>query len=407
MLNMKMILMDGSEVYPVYLSEEDRKRLKEFIGTNRECMWCGCREDIKLYYRISEDLRFYPEHQGYEHTKNCTRFDLTAYRKRTGYVLNEENGTVTAHLKFNPLTFTIPKQKEKEERQDKESSSDNKNTSEEQIDEENKKTKENKKEKKDKDPFLSLSGFIRHLNIDTYNERIINGGKILSHEYFTSTVFSRMKHVTISGLKKPIRSLTLQDDNVQFFYTPYNGSIVIENGARTSTKIKLAGRDGKEFNYFIFERTLRKAEEEFIKMYGVEPSGKSIMAAGFQYNMTKRDKSSTYRVIGRLHLFLISDHGLYCRSLAEQQAYNVILHYVRIKGIGKIRFIIPLEDDSIAGIFEIKGTHNKGVIRLYEEEENDKCTDSTNSEVILDCNILKAPPDIRKIESFIRSILIK
>lgn len=398
MLNMKMVLYDGREIYPVYLSEEERKKLKEHIGSNRECMWCACKEDEKLFYRLSEDLRFYPEHQGYEHSRNCTRFDLNNYRKRTGYILNEEKGTATAFLKFNPLTFTIPRQTEKEDNLEGSEPNKKSNTPEEPVNE----SEVTKEKKAEKDPFLSLPGFVRHINLDTYNERVITGGKILSHEYFTSTLFSRMKHVYIYGLRKPLRSLTLKDDNVQFFYAPYKGSFSKEYGNRTSCYIKLANYEKKEFNHFIYERTLKKAEEEFVKMYGVEPDSYNVMAAGFQYNMMSRGKQSTYRVIGRLHLFLISDHGLYCRSLPEQQAYNIILNYIRLKGKGRISFIISNEEDNVAGVFEIKGSHTKGVIRLNPQEDDE----NIKKEVFLNCNILKDTIEIKQLESFIQNILL-
>lgn len=408
MLNMKMYLSDGREIYPVYMSAEERKNLKEYIGDKREYMWCGCRVDIKLYYRLSEDLRFYPERQGYEHTKTCTRFDIIAYRKRTGYILNEEKGTVTAYLKFNPLTFPIPKQKDKDDLDEPVTESIKKSQLQNEKKKEEDKEAKASKNKQEKNPFLSLPDFIRNLNIDTYNERILTGGKILSHEYFSSTLFSRMKYVNIFGVKKTLRSLTLLEDNVKFFYSTYKGSLIKEGGERTSHFIKLANREGKEFNCYIYERTLRKAEEEFIKIYGIEPRGNLIMAAGFQYNMTRRNKESSYRVIGRLHLFLVSEHGLYCRSLAEQQSYNVILDYIRIKGRGRINFIVPIEDEPIAGVFEIKGIQKKGILRNFiEEENNDNVKGNIKSEEFLDYNILKNPLDTSHLESFIRRLFIK
>lgn len=123
-----------------------------------------------------------------------------------------------------PKIVTIPARKE-EVQKDKKNNSTTIGLETESKKKEKDKEKEKEKKKTANDPFLSLSAFIRFLNLDTYNERILTGGKVLSHEYFTSTVFSRLKRVTISGIDKPLRSLTLQDDNVQFFYAPYIGSI--------------------------------------------------------------------------------------------------------------------------------------------------------------------------------------
>lgn len=67
MYNTKFLLENGVEIYPGYLSPERRKKLKERFADTKHFMRCGCRPDANLYYRISENLRIYPEHNNYKH----------------------------------------------------------------------------------------------------------------------------------------------------------------------------------------------------------------------------------------------------------------------------------------------------------------------------------------------------
>ena len=88
MYNTRFIMSDGSVIYPAYLDREDKEKLRSQQGKQREYLRCGCRLDKNLYYRLSEDLKFYPEHNNYEHDKYCCRYRENGRNRRiTAYMM--------------------------------------------------------------------------------------------------------------------------------------------------------------------------------------------------------------------------------------------------------------------------------------------------------------------------------
>ena len=73
------------------------------VQRKKEYMWCACRSDAGLYYKISEDLKIYPEHNGYTHDKYCCRYkDITGTgAQKLPYIVGE-NGDVTVCTSFDP-----------------------------------------------------------------------------------------------------------------------------------------------------------------------------------------------------------------------------------------------------------------------------------------------------------------
>ena len=201
MYNTKFILDDGRDVFPGYMDKEKRTELKEEYGNRRGFMQCGCRTDKKLYYRISEDLKIYPEHNNYEHDPYCSRYrtETGEMERKTAYVVSDEDGEVTTYLTFNPKNLATKEEKESEQ--------DNPTIDEDETDDaieevviEGEKGTPDKQEKKE--PKLSLSSFIRSINVDTYTERVLNNKKIDSRSTFSKLVFHRMKKVRASRMKK-------------------------------------------------------------------------------------------------------------------------------------------------------------------------------------------------------------
>ena len=320
MLNQKLITREGKEIYPSYISREEKGTIRDQYGDERGYLWCGCRDDVKLFFRISKDLRLYPEHNNYEHDRFCMFYDADNARKKSGYLMNRETGEIDVYLKFKPSMFSVPAERKPVVAEGGEGGDEMDDGADDVAPESAEPGKPKATgEKTEKDPALSLAVLVRTLNLDTFNERMANCKSILTGEYFSSALFGRLKNVRVSGMKKTLREYTLDSDGFQFFYAPYLGDSKRENGAHTSFSIVLGGRDGQKYNCFIFESTLRKAEEEFVKNYGMEPVGMNVMAAGFRYVKTKKAANTTYKVVGRLHLFLVSDFGIYVRNEKEKE----------------------------------------------------------------------------------------
>ena len=255
MYNTKFILSDGEEVYPGYFDKDKRKELREQFGDRREYMWCGCKN--KLFYRISEDLKIYPEHNNYEHDRYCSRFrtDTGEEERKTGYVINEEDGTVTAFLTFNPKNLDLNEKVEKEE--------DNPDISEEELEDGEEEAIIEKdegitKKEEKKEPKLTLSSLVRSINVDTFTEKILNNRNVDSRETFSKLVYYRMKKVRVSRMKKAIGELSLENDGVRFVYVPFAGIIKKEDKGLTKCYIENIGPNGKVFKNFIFPDTLKK-----------------------------------------------------------------------------------------------------------------------------------------------------
>jgi hypothetical protein len=378
MYNVKFTLSNGKEVYPNYMNTNQRSVLKDQLGNKSEVMWCSCRTEKKLYYRLSENLRFYPEHNGYEHSPYCIRYH-TKEEKRLSAIVRSDEETATIYLHFNPKNFTIPTTS-----QDDESNNDiednildnNKTPTISNFANEN--ADENElihinKIKVDtqiyKEPKFNLPSFIRCINYDTFTERAINNKPILTSDYFTASIFGRLKNLRISGMKKSVRSLTLEDDGFRFFYSSFAGCEIKKSANYTSYNLLVTGNDKTTYSLFTFGSIYEKALKKFNGQYGIEPN-EHTMVAGFQYYPQSKGKTNHYKVVGRMHLFQISEQGLYCNSLYEQSCYNRIIDFVKNYRNEKIRFYIPADDDSITGIIEIEGYSKKGIILIPTSKES-------------------------------------
>lgn len=374
LFNAKFTLSNGTELHPNYMNSEQRKKLKLQIGDRSQVMWCSCRTDTKLYYRISEDLRFYPEHNGYEHSISCIRFHSKDNKRRSAIIRSDEE-TATIYLQFNPKNFTIPSTKteaeDEEEREEygagaedgAEESTEISPLTSDPLDESEvlhvDKLKVDTSEYKE--PKFNLASFIRCINHDTFTERTINSKPILSKDYFTSALFGRLKDIRISGMSKSIRNLSLEDDGVRFIYAPFVECEIKNSGSNKSHHIIIKGNDNNTYSLFTFESIFEKAKQRFNKQYGIEPN-ENTMIGGFQYYPLSKNSNNHYKVIGRMHLFQVSDHGLFCNSVYEQNAYNTIINYIKSHSTEKLRFYIPAEDESNNGILEVPGSKKKGLI---------------------------------------------
>ncbi|BCJ93566.1 hypothetical protein acsn021_11350 [Anaerocolumna cellulosilytica] len=360
MYNTKLILADGREVYPGYLDKEKREQIKgEFDGC-RGYMWCGCQSHERLFYRISEDLKLYPEHNKYKHDSCCSRYrtEEGEEERKTGYVVNDEDGAVTAYLTFNPKEFDLGKSEEKEE--------DNQDISDTEADEaENEvileKNQNNEQKQEKKEPKLSLALLVRSINMDTYTERILNNKKVDSKETFSKLVYHRMK--------KAIGELSIEKDGVRFLYTSLAAIKKFEDKGLTKCYLCNYGPDGKIFRNFIFPDTLEKALKKFRKTYGIEPNEDTVMA-GFQY-LKKTKSKIQYKVLGRIHLFQVSNIGIYCNTLLEKETYDELVAIT--ESDENITFWIPPDDNSVGGIVQIEGKEKK-LLLLFRSECDEHIT---------------------------------
>lgn len=368
MYNTKLLLISGQEIYPGYLDKEKKQELRALYRDKREYMWCGCKDDHRLYYRISEDLKIYPEHNNYVHDRYCSRYrtETGEEERKTGYLVNDETGDVIVFLSFNPKDITFNDTVEKEE-----DNPDLNDTEEPGIENEVLVEKdEGQPGKKDKkEPELTLASLIRSINVDSFFERLQSGKKINSREVFSKQVYYRMRKVKPSRMKKSLGDLTLENDGVRFIYLPLVGAIEKEDKGLTKCYLSSAGADGKVYNNFIFPETMNKTIKEFVKMYGIEPDQNTMMS-GFQY-LKKGRSNNLYKVLGRIHLFQVSNVGIYCRSLVEKDTYDLICRLVEEDN--NILFWIPADDDSVGGIIEVKGKRKK-ILLLFRSKKDERIT---------------------------------
>lgn len=365
MYNTKFNMIDGLEVYPGYLDQEGRKKILETYRDMRGFMWCGCRSDVKLYYKISRDLRIYPEHNNYQHDINCSRYcsETGVKERKTGYVVDDENGEVTAYLNFNPKNISF---KDDEESVGKEDNCDKKEedtNSEEQVLEKETVTKIEEKS----EPKLSLEALIRSINVDTYTEKVFKNQNIDQRVNFTKQVYHRMKKVRVSRMRKSIGELSLESDGVRFIYIPFSGIVKNEANGLTKCYFSTSGGDEKVYNNFIFPETAEKAINKFMKLYGIEPN-EDTMLAGFQYYKKTRS-GIKYRVLGRVHLFQISNVGIYCRSLFEKEIYDILSQIVLERN--NIKFWIPADDEGIGAIIDVAGKSKK-ILLLFRNKSDER-----------------------------------
>lgn len=387
MLNSKFILEDGTDVFPGYLDKETRLSLKNTYQGKREYMRCACKPGQGLFYRISEDLKIYPEHNNYEHDMFCSRYQDEDGKKvrQSAYVIDEENGTVTTYLSFDVKEFDLEETTEREK--DNEVPEENEDIEEIIV----KKSDEIKPAGKKKEPKLSLKGLIRGINVDTFTEKVLNGRTISSMEQFQKMVYYRMKKVGISKSKRAIGELTLEKDGVRFVYLPFAGSFTVEEKGYTKCYIQTKGADGKTYKNFTYPEVLESAIGLYREQYGCEPNA-DTMIAGFQY--LKKSRSGGYRVLGRIHLFEVSKLGVYCGSIVEQTAFNT-LHEI-VSEHEDVKFWIPPEDNSIGAIVEIKGYVKKLILLFRGDKTQRVAFDMTlyvplvvDEELILSYELLK------------------
>lgn len=370
MYNSKFICEDGQELYPGYLSKEQREKIKEKYQEKREYMKCGCKPESNLYYRISEDLKIYPEHKNYQHDLFCCRYrdEEGKASRQTAYVIDEEDGAVTAYISFDPKTFNTNEVVEREQNNQVPEEMDD--AIEEIIIE---KDEETTKKAERKEPKLALAGLIRSINVDCFTEKILNNRKIESKEKFSTYVFYRMKKVNLSRTKKSIGELTLESDGVRFVYLPFVAAQKKTEKGITRCYLQTKGADGKVYNNFVFPEIMEKAIKEYKKAYGQEPDH-NTMLGGFQY-LKKAKNKNTYRVMGRVHLFQVSDIGLYCRTMQEVQTFNQLQELSNKNE--DIRYWIPPEDESLGAIIEIQGKKKK-ILLMFRSSKSERVSYDTS-----------------------------
>lgn len=355
MLNSKFILEDNTDIFPGYLDKEQRKELKDRYADRRQYLRCGCKPNGDLWYRISEDLKIYPEHNNYKHDLLCSRYldEDGKKHRQSAYVIDDESGNVTTYLSFDVKEFSLDETTEREKNNEV---PDELEDMEEIIIE---KSDEIKPDTRKDEPKLSLKGLIRGINVDTFTEKILTGRTISSAEQFSKMVYYRMQKVGVSKSKRAIGEMTLEKDGVRFFYLPFAGSFVEESKGYKKCYVQTKGADGKIYRNFTYPEVLENALQYYAEQYGTEPNP-DTMIAGFQY--LKKSRSGSYRVLGRIHLFEVSDLGLYCNGMVEQEAFNA-LHKIA-QASKDIKFWIPPEDASIGAFVQIRG-YDKKLILLF------------------------------------------
>lgn len=319
----RFIISNGRYVYAPLTGERERIKLKQELDSGAVTMYCGCsNEDSRLFYSISKDLRFVPLHKHYVHKPWCSRFNAC---KRTTAAVYDEDGQVRVYTSFAVNSFSLPA-KPKEEAELTEAELRIKRLREE----ERLREKERKEELglkvdgedvKESLPSFNLSELVKFLNHDAYMLRLVDGKyPYLSEDYFLASVQGYLKKVTLDGMKKPLKELTLDKDKIQFFYNKVIG--LSEKG------FQYQGYENRIGSRYVPEGILAKAEEAFEKTYGISVfdymhTG-SVYAAGFIYERLSR-KNTTYRCVGRILLFPVTENGLFVDSLLEKDIVEALM----------------------------------------------------------------------------------
>lgn len=364
MYNTKFILKNGQEIYPGYLGKDRRQAIKEKYKGERGFMRCGCKPEAGLFYRISDDLRIYPEHNNYQHDVFCCRYkDGSGNNERqTAYMINEESGEVVAFTSFDPLMFSLDEESPKDQN-NMVPESENENIEEIIIEKDENAVKPSEK----KEPKLTIEGLIRSINVDSFTEKVLNNQEITSKEKFSVFVFHRMKKVRLARTKRYIGELSLEKDGCKFVYFPFAGVQQTEENGFKRCYLKTRSSDGKVYSSFVFPETVEKAYKKFIKTYGIDPN-ENTMLAGFQY-LKRNNAGRSYKVMGRVHLFQISDLGVYCRSITEVETFNRLQAIVEKNSA--VKYWIPPDDESIGAIVEIKGKRKK-ILILFRNKKDER-----------------------------------
>lgn len=351
MYNTKFIMSDGSIIYPAYLDVQDKEKLRNIQGDKREYLRCGCRPGANLYYRLSDNLKFYPEHNNYEHDRYCCRYRQNGIEQRkTAYRYDDAADEITAFCSFNPKMFNDSDEPESDNMpRDKPAEEGEVQTEAEVVIEKGKPEKGDVAEKKE--PKLGLPELIRSLNVDAFSDAVMHGIKLIDRNSFSKAVYHRMSRVRISKMRKTIGELTLENDGVRFIYFSYAETYEQSENGYSKCYIDTVGAEGKHFKNLVSPDALRKAVKAFVKAYGIEPDG-NTMIAGFQY-LKKSRSGYTYRIIGRLHIFQVSSAGVYSRNLDEMKVYSRLEKIVRDNT--DIWYVIPPEDPAVAAIIYMEG----------------------------------------------------
>lgn len=343
------VTSDRVNCYPAYMDREMRLALRQKMKDENLALYCGCSyySPVKLEYGISVDGKIYPLHQGYEHSSQCVRSNL---EKRNSAYIVQEDGTAKVFLGFNVDTFSIPANNVTGDAYTSKEDTALETTEDGREEEKIREREINERETEPKD---TLASFILELNNDTYHERITAGKGMISADFFLRAVYARLKKVYIDGRQKSIRDLNINDDSLQFFYLPLAG-IDMSLGTR------VIFRGFKEdFSVFSFERTIEKERKNFKNQYGIDVEEAlikyNVMAAGFIYlRISKRQK--LYRVIGRVHFFIVNENGLYCRDLTEIEELDAVSVYLKTNQRYKtIQFDRIVDDPKVWGIFSKVG----------------------------------------------------
>lgn len=369
-----LIMEDGSVIYPSYLDKEERQELRNRMGEKTEYMYCSCSLKEKLYYRISVDLKIIPCHQNYEHQEGCCRGG--GKLRYSSFVKSDEGTTATAFLKFNPAKFTVSFASEDTDVSDDEE--------ELETDDDNNLPKVSDRREtlpgEYKEPYSSLSTFVKQINYDTYMERLIKGKKTLaSNDYFISALYGHLQNVKISPMKKSVKDLDLKKDGYKFFYAP----LVAYECTEEESSITLKYFD-KEYKYFMFPGNMRNALKQYKKFYGEYPDLESghVMAAGFIYQRISKYKKP-YKTPGRIVLFDVSKQGIFCVNDVFRESYNTIFDCLyQLYLWNKVKVYLSVDEPNV--ICTIRSDNNSRYLKVYydkteEEMEDENC-------IAIECN---------------------
>lgn len=313
----RMLLSDGNVLYPNYLGKEERSALKERLGNGLR-LRCSCRDDMELLYGVSSDGRIIPLHQHYEHRDWCSRGKGGA----SAPIFYDEEGNSVVRLKFDALTFSLPTGKKLDGKGGSHG-----------IDKMDEVCKQGdaKAEKQEKGKILSygLPDLVRSINRETYARRVSNGKQgMLSADYYWNAVLGHLGNVFVSGIEKPLKQLSIEKDSVCFFYNK------VEEVHRNDTNMRLLRSNGTRLRRYVPERVLDAAMNRFQSMYGAEAekfAGSSLYASGFFYRKIGRN-GNAYVCAGRIHLFLVSDNGIYASNMLELDTLNALFPYAKRHG---------------------------------------------------------------------------
>lgn len=326
----------GAEVYPAYMTKEQRQSLRDYLGGNKRLLRCSCREDKYLFYYVSSDLRFVPAEQFYEHKEGCSR----SIGSRITYSV-DDSGQIRVQLKFNPLLFSTPKITNNETEEDPLDATvpEDKSASEEEFIKYG--TKNNKKSILERP--LTLESFVQKLTYDALNDRMLSNKPVLSTDYFNTHLYARCKRVSIGGMKKSLRELSLVADKTAFLFGKLLGFNTTDSGA---VFIKVEDVTGKHRSFFIFLDTLEKERVRFYNRYGktLEEAMAlgTVMAAGFCYRKYNR-LGKEYTVFGRVCFYLESG-GIYLSSYSDVETFSLLLSYCRDVRLGIYILVPPMEE---------------------------------------------------------------